>query len=201
EAGADALEDARHRLDVVREHLRLRAEHLGQLVGFGVEVRDQNLHAGTRVEPVDLADGLGVEPRAAAVEVVTRDTGDGRVAPAHPPDALGHPARLVGVELGGLTRVDLAEVAPPRALVTADEERGLAVLPALVDVRTARLFAHGVQTFAADEALEFGELRAHPGAGLDPRRLSLDRRLAVADFETQQLPTFRQRSHGTHPTP
>src|SRR4051794_17445924 len=45
EAGADPLEDAGHRLDVVRQPLRPGGEHLGQLVGLGVEVGDEQLDA------------------------------------------------------------------------------------------------------------------------------------------------------------
>ena len=100
---------------------------------------------------MDLPHGLGVEPGALVLEVVARDAGDGRVVEPHGLDGLGDPARLVGVVLGGLARVDLAEVAAPGALVAADEEGRLAVFPALVDVRAAGLFADRVQALAADQ--------------------------------------------------
>ena len=64
---------------------------------------------------------------------------------------LGDAARLVAVQLGGLAGVDLAEVAAPRALLAADEEGGLAVFPALVDVGAAGLLAHRVQATGAHE--------------------------------------------------
>ena len=78
---------------------------------------------------------------------------------------LGDAARLVAVELGGLAGVDLAEVAAARALVAADEEGGLAVFPALVDVGAAGLLADRVQALAAHERLELGVLRAGAGRG------------------------------------
>src|SRR5206468_3045261 len=84
---------------------------------------------------------------------------------------------------------------PPGALVATDQERGFTVFPALVDVGTTRLFTHRVQTFAAHQALEFGELRTHPHPRLDPRRLLLDRRLTVANLETQQLPALGLGAH------
>src|SRR5690606_26477834 len=115
-------------------------------------------------------------------QVVPGDTGDGRVTQPHGLHALRHPPGFVPVQLRGLAGVDLAEVAPPGALVATDEEGGLAVLPALVDVRAARFFADGVQTLPFHQALQLGELRAHLRPGLDPRRLLLDGRLAVADF-------------------
>ena len=78
-------------------------------------------------------------------------------APTPPPE------RLAGVEVGRLAGVDLAEVAAPGALVAADQEGGLAVLPALEDVRAARLLADRVQVldFTSDcNARYSGPIRA-----------------------------------------
>ena len=122
--------------------------------------------------------GLGVQPGAAVGQVVAGDAGDGGVAQLHLLHALGDPARLVAVERLGLAGVDLAEVAAPGALVAADEERRLAVLPALEDVGAARLLADRVQALGLHEVLQLAVLRAHRGAGLDPLRLALDRGLA-----------------------
>src|SRR4029453_10014262 len=126
-------------------------EDLGELVGVGVEVGDEQFDAAAGQLGVDLADRLGVQPRPAVGQVVAGDAGDGRVLQAHGGGALGHPAGLVGVVVGGLAGVDLAEVAAPGALVAADEERGLAVFPALVDVGAAGRFGDGVQALAADQ--------------------------------------------------
>jgi hypothetical protein len=67
---------------------------------------------------------------------------------------LGDAAWLVAVERLGLAGVDLAEVAAPRAAVAADEERRLAVLPALEDVGAARFLADGVQPLTAYEVFQ-----------------------------------------------
>ena len=87
---------------------------------------------------MDAPHRLGVQPRTLVGQVVAGDAGDGRVAQVHPLHALGHASRLVDVVVGGLARVDLAEVAAARALRAADEEGRLAVLPALEDVGAAR---------------------------------------------------------------
>ena len=144
---------------------------------------------------VDLAHGLGVEPGAAVGQVVAGDAGDGRVLQAHGPHGLGDAARLVLVEVGGLARVDLAEVAAARALVTADEERGLAVLPALEDVGTAGLFADRVQALALDERFHVAVLGTHHRPGLDPVGLLLDGRGRVARFDAQHASAFRCDGH------
>ena len=173
----DPLEDARHRLDVVREHLGARVEHLAEQRRIAVEVGREDLDAGVRVLGVDAPHGLGVQPRAAVGQVVAGDAGHGGVAQPHPHDALGDAARLVGVVVGGLAGVDLAEVAAPRALRAADEEGRLAVLPALVDVGAAGLLADGVQALVLHERVQRRVLGPHLGAGLDPLRLALDGRL------------------------
>src|SRR3954447_9521288 len=191
ERGPDPLEDARHGLDVVREDFRCGSEDLAEQVGVAGEVGSEQLDAGVGVECVDLSHGLGVEPRAFVLEIVTRDTGNGRVAQAHRAHRLGDPAGLVAVEWLGLAGVDLAEVTSPRAGVAADEERRLAVLPALEDVGATRFFADGVQAFARDQALECGVLRPGAQPRLDPRRLLLDRRRGVTHLEAKHAAAAR----------
>ena len=83
EGRADALEDARHGLDVVREHLRPRLEHLAQQRRVAREVRREDLDAGAGVLGVDAPHGLGVQPRALVGQIVARDAGDRRVAQSH----------------------------------------------------------------------------------------------------------------------
>jgi hypothetical protein len=186
----------------VREHLGPGAEHLVEQRRLAVEVGDEQLDAAPVDERVDLAHGLRVEPRPAVGQVVARDSGYRRVAQAHRGDRLGHPARLVGVELGRLAGVDLAEVTPPGALVAADQERRLAVFPTLVDVRAAGLLAHGVQALALDQTAQVRVLGAHLRGYLDPRRLALDRRLGVASLDAQQAaPLWNHGGHVAQRTP
>jgi hypothetical protein len=193
---SDPLEDPWHRLQVVCQHLGCGAEHLVEQLRAGIEVRDQQFHAGTGVEGVDLPDGLGVEPGATVGEVITRHPGNRRVAQPHRLHRLGHPPWLIPVQLGGAAGVDLAEVATAGALVAADEEGRLPVLPALVDVGTASRLADRVQALPAHKPLEFSKRRPHRGPGPDPGRLALDRGPAVANLQTQQLAVAGIRSSG-----
>ena len=136
---------------------------------------------------VDLAHRLRVQPGAAVLEVVAGDAGDGGVVQVHRDDRLADAARLVAVQRLGLAGVDLAEVAAPGALVAADEEGRLAVLPALEDVGTARLLADRVQPLALHQLLQLVVLGAHLRPGLDPLGLALDGGLAVPDLQAQHL--------------
>jgi hypothetical protein len=194
----DALEDPRHSLDVVREHLRARLGYLHEKVLAALEVGDHVLHASAGVDVVDPADRLGVQPGAAVWEVVSRDAGDGGVAQARRVDALGHPARFVAVDRLRPAGVDLAEVAAPGALVTPDEERRLVVLPAFDDVRAARLLAHGVQSLGPRESARLAIPRARPDSCLGQLRFPLDRGPGVADFEPRQSVAVRR--HAGHVT-
>src|SRR5690554_497876 len=139
---------------------------------------------------MDLTDGLGVEPRAAVGKVIAGHARHGGVLQAHLTHRLGHATRLVEVERRRLARVDLAEVAAARALVAADEERRLAILPAFEDVGTAGLLAHGVQALGLHERLELVVLGAHRGLGADPLGLALDGGLRVAGLDAQHAAAF-----------
>src|SRR5215472_16692563 len=195
ESGPDPAEDAGHGLDVVREHLGAGGEYLGELPRVRVEVGDEQLHAAARHRGVDGPAGLAVQPGAAVGEVVAGHAGDGRVAQPHRRDRLGDPPRLVGVQRLGPAGGDLAEVTAPGALVAADLERRLAVLPALEDVGAACLLADRVQPLAPDELLQRGVLGPGAQPGLDPGGLALDRRLAVAGLEPQHPAPFRCEYH------
>ena len=147
----------------------LWAKHLGPGVeDLGRPARARALKSGTRIStPVPGLSSwiwriVSAYSHGAAVgQVVAGDAGDGGVAQAHLLHGLGDPARLVAVEVLGAAGVDLAEVAAPGALVAADEERRLAVLPALEDVGAARLLAHRVQALGLHQRAQLGVLRAH----------------------------------------
>src|SRR5215470_7876921 len=201
EAGPDLPEDARHGLDVVGQHLRAGGEYLAQPRRVGVEVGDQKLDPAAGHGRVDLGTRLCVQPGAAVGQVVACHAGDGRIAQAHLRHGRGDPARFVGVERIGFPGGDLAEVAPPGARVAADQERRLPVLPAFKDVGAARLLAHGMQAPASHQALQLAIFRAGPQPDLDPRRLTLDGRLAVAGLETEQPAAFGCEYHGSRVRP
>ncbi len=160
-AGPDPLEDPRHGLEVVREHLRGGVEDLAE------QARARPEKSGTRISTpvpglrrVDRADGLGVQPGALVLQVVAGDPGDGGVAQPHGLHAAATRRGSSRSSGAGLPAVDLAEVAAPGALVAADEEGRLAVLPALEDVRAARLLADRVQALALHQG---GQLAVLPG--------------------------------------
>ena len=145
ESRSDALEDARDGFEVVRKHLGSSVEYLAQKFRVSAEIRNQNLHARPGGLTVNFANGFGVQPRSLVVEVIAGHPGNSGVAELHGGNGFADTARLVGIEGIGLAGVNLAEVASTRALRTADEERCLPIFPALVDVGTTGLLAHGVQ--------------------------------------------------------
>ena len=158
--------------------------------GVGVEIGDQQFDAGARAQFVNLPDRLGVQPGAAVGQIVAGDAGDGGVPQAHGLHRLRDPPGFAPIECGGAACVDLAEVAPPGALASADEERRLTVLPAFEDVGTSRFLTHGVQVLAVDEGGEVPVFGARPHLHLHPRRFAFDRGLSVADFEAEQSAAF-----------
>ena len=138
---------------------------------------------------VDLADGLSAQPGSLVLEVVTADRGDGGIAQSHLLDGFGDAAGLVPVVFLRLGRFDLAEVAPTSAVVTADEEGGLAILPALEDVGATSLLAHRVKITVDHSASHVTVLRAHRGPGADPAGFVLDGGLGVLDLDSEEPST------------
>src|SRR4029453_7453903 len=83
EARTNSIEDPRDCLHVMCKNLRLGFEDLMQVLQVAGEVRCQHLNAGVRVDLVNLADGLGVEPRTLIWKIIATDTGDRRIAKIH----------------------------------------------------------------------------------------------------------------------
>ncbi len=189
ESRPDPLHEARNRLKVVGQDLGAGIEDRTQQVRFAVEVGDEHLDSATRHPLVYLPDRLGVQPRALVGEVITGHARDGCVAQAHLGDGVGDLDRFVTIKRLGTAGIDLAEVAPACALVAADEECGLAVLPALVDVGAPRLLAHCVQSAVGDPLPQLVIGRTHDSPGLDPCGLSLNRDFGVAHLEAQEFAT------------
>jgi hypothetical protein len=73
---------------------------------------------------------------------------------AHRGDGLGNAARLVTVIPLRFSGRDSAEPAATSAVLTADKEARLMVLPAFVDVRTGCLLTHRVERQSAHRLLE-----------------------------------------------
>ena len=88
---------------------------------------------------------LRIQPRGAVGQIVSGHARDRHVAQVQVTHRLGDAAGLVLVVLRGTPRRDVTEVAAARAQGSAEQERRLAVLPALVDVGAPRLGTHRVQ--------------------------------------------------------
>src|SRR5699024_5742336 len=148
ERRTDLLEDPRDRLQVVGEHLGAGLEHLLKVLPVALDVIDEQLDPGAGVHRVYLFTGAGEQAVRTVGQIFVGPHGEGCVA--HPDlltlwDALKGRHRVIR---DGIAGGNGAEVAAALAGVHADEEGGLAILPALEDVGTARFLAHGVQPLA-----------------------------------------------------
>src|SRR5262249_2167796 len=100
----------------------------------------------------------------------------------------GHPVRPPPVRPGRAAVGDGAEATAAGADVAQDHERGGAVLPALADVRAARLLAHRVEVLLAHQRLQAHVARSPGGAHLEPGRLAprdTERRIGLDDRQCQ----------------
>ena len=85
-------------------------------------------------------------------EIVAIDRGDDDMREPEFCRCLGDMFGLGGIERAGQPGLDVAEGAGPRAGVAHDHEGGVLFLPALADIGTAGLLAHGVQAVGAHDA-------------------------------------------------
>jgi hypothetical protein len=158
--------------EVVVEDIGCGIHHNAEGVLRTLEVRDENLDGRFGEPGADLEDASGKRLRAAVLEVVPVHRSDHHVAESHAGDGLGEPDRLVRVVRSGRSVRDGTVRAVPRAHVAQNHERGGLVLPALPDVGTASLLAHGVEPQLPHHSLELEVGRAAGCPDLQPRRLA-----------------------------
>ncbi len=126
-------------------------------------------HCGRR--RVRLADRAREDRRPAVRQVVAVDRCHDDVAEIEGVNRLCDPDRLAGIDLAGPAVRHGAVRARARADVAKDHERRGTVIPALADVRTARVLADGMQVQLAHQVLEAQVVRRSRRAHLQPRGL------------------------------
>ena len=105
---------ARHRFEIVVEHVGPGIDHHLHRPRLPQEVRGENLDRGFRRAPPDRGDDGGEVTCPAIVEIVPVDRGDHRMAQPHPRHRIGHQRRLVGVDRSRQAGPDIAEGAGAR---------------------------------------------------------------------------------------
>ena len=196
EAGPDPPEDARHGLDVVREHLRAgrrrpRASRSGSALKSGMS-------SSTPAAGDERRGSRGtvsrVQPGAAVGQVVARDAGDGRVPQAHRRDRLGDPARLVARRAAAACRCRSGRSRTAGCTGrrrSGRSPRGPPSTRRCWGSRPPRTPCAGPRSAPALFSSVYCRSGAQPG--LDPRRLALDRDLAVAGLEAEHACGLRVR--------
>ena len=197
---AHAWVEARHRLQVVTDHVGPRREHRSQRLGVATHVGHEQLHGRRRHGGAQGADHGGVGVGAAVGQVVTGDARHHYVAQAEPAGGLRHTLRLIFVvstEAGWLTGQrggggrrrtgpgrhtrrrprpvvvpHRAEAAGARAHITENEEGRRAGREALAFVGAARLLADGVQVETAQQRLGGAVWPCRGRPHLEPSRLA-----------------------------
>ncbi len=140
---------ARHRFDVVVEHVRALVEDAPERHRVSLAVRDQDLHSRTWATPAERFDRRRERRGAAVFEVVASDTGYDCVSEAKASDGFSHTFGLLWVEWHWFGGIDLAKAARTRATVTVDHEGRGPVSPTFEDVGATRLLANRHEPEAA----------------------------------------------------
>ena len=185
---ADLATQARHRLEVVGEHVGRGPQDRVDLVELALEVGHQHLdgHRGRVV--MTGFERARPDARATVVEVVTIDRGDDGVLELE----LGEDRRdSLGLALVDRQRPpgrDVAEATRASADVAEDHDRQRAVVPALADVGAARALADRVELELLDPLTQLRVADARRHRDLEP--------LGVAT--TGAILAREQRQMGSH---
>ena len=136
---------------------------------------------------------------AAVGEVVAVDGGDDDVAEAELGDGVGNPGGFAGVERLGVAGADVAESAGAGAGVAHDHHGGVALGPALADVRAGGFLADGDEAVLAHEGAGLVIDRMVGRADADPVRLTLDgvvRAVRLFGVSARAVIDFEAGGHG-----
>ena len=136
---------ARHRLQVVIEHVRLFRQYRLQRRPLTGEVRYQQLDRDSGIAGTDLVQAADEVAGTAVGQVVAGDRGDHHVADTQLADRFGHPPGFVGVRRGGPAVADGTEAAVAAAGVAQHQEGGRVPAEAIAHVGAAGFLAHGMQ--------------------------------------------------------
>ena len=143
-----------------------------EAVGVALTVRDQHFDAGAGLAITYRTNRLGDVCCAPIGQIVAGHHGDHRVIERHLVDRLGDLRGLIGI--GGLwvAGIDQTEPTLASATLTQSHKGRCAIVPAVEDVRAARLFAHRHQIEALHDPFESAILRTHVGLHSHPFRLA-----------------------------
>ena len=161
-ARPDARVEPGHRFEVVVEHVRPRRDDDFERAVLAQKIRRQDFDRrrwrGARIAVI-----VSAKCRAPPSARSSRST-DVMTTCSRPSlrDRIGDALRLAGVERPRQSGRDVAERAGARADRAHDHHRRVALLPALADVRAARLLAHRMQAVLFDDAQRF---RIRPRSG------------------------------------
>ena len=167
----------RHGLQIVVEDVGLGRDHDFERAVLAQEIGRQDLDRGGRASRADGADGLREMLGAAVGEIVAIDRGDHDMGEPELEGRFRDMLRLRCIERAGQAGLDVAEGAGAGAGVAHDHEGGVLLVPALADVRAARLLAHRDEAVFLDDVAGVGIAARGRRAHADPVRLRRRQRI------------------------
>ncbi len=146
----DLARQARHRLEVVGEHVGPCLQDGVDGAGVALEVAGEDLEHQLGRAALHRPDGGGPVGGAAVAQVVAIHTGDDSVAQVELGEHGRHPLGLLGVGRQRAAGGDVTEATRTGADAAEDHDGQRAAVPALPDVGAGGALAHGVQAELAD---------------------------------------------------
>src|SRR5262245_43799590 len=164
-----------HRLKIMIEHVGLGCDHDLEGALLAQKIWGKNFDASLRATHADGTNGAREMPRSTIYEIVAIDRGDDNVGQAKLRGRICDTGWFIVIKRNRKPGFHVAESASARAGVSHDHEGCVFPLPALADIRTARLLAHGVQTIVAHNLLRSEIARRHRRFNSNPVRFLQNR--------------------------
>ena len=157
-------------LDIVIEDVRLLPADDLERGGVAFKIGNEHFNGTAGIVFPRQADGFGKNGGSAVCQFIPIHRGDHRVVQCQGLHGFGDPPGLLPVYGPRPAGFDRTVVAPSRADIAKNQERGGAGVPAFPSVGTTGLFTDGVEFQAVDGVLDVQVIRAGFRLDLEPGR-------------------------------
>ena len=143
------LKQARHRLNVVIQDLRLGVHNDLQRFLVALEIRDQDFDRTAGLKLANAADHHRKDWRSAIFTLITVHGGNHHMLEIHRRDGLGHPVWFAPVHHCGASGLDVAETAGAGTDIPQHQKGCRPFSPAFTQIGAHGFFTNGVEFLAA----------------------------------------------------
>ena len=166
----------RNSFDIMVEDIGLSIEDNIQCFFTPHEIWDKHFNRTIWNPFSDLLNRAGENVRTAIIKFIAIDGRNNGMTKIHQRNRFAYSSRLIFINKVHLSRLHITKTATASAGVTENHERSRSGIPALTHIRTACLFANGMEFSLFDHVLQTGIILPSGNTSFQPFRFSLNNR-------------------------